>query len=230
MKLTRVTFTGIDFCTDLQRLSSISQRYPYVEFGILVSKDWKENGPRFPNPDIVWKLANVWSKHPFHLSLHLCGELAVFAAKGDFSRLEKMIAPHLLSIFERVQLNLDSKPLFNVLHHVSMPGKEVIVQMRSAGLCRQFLKGGQPEGMSFLLDSSGGRGIDTPVEIVDVPGVHVGYAGGIGPDNVGQKLGRLLSYPSDVEFWIDMETRVRTDEKFDLDKVEEVLSICESLK
>jgi len=83
--------------------------------------------------------------------------------------------------------------------------------------------------MSYLIDYSGGRGIESPLEVVNVPGVHVGYAGGIGPGNVGQKLRGLLTYPSDGEFWIDMETRVRTDEKFDLDKVEQVLKICDHI-
>lgn len=229
MKLTKVTFTGIDLWTDQQRLASISRQYPYAEFGLLMSKDWQENGPRFPNPDIVWKLANIWSSQPFHLSLHLCGEFAISAAKGDYSCLDTMIAPNLFSIFERVQLNLDSKPLFDILHHASLPGKEVIVQMRTAVLCRQFLEGGSPDGMSYLIDYSGGRGLDTPLEVVNVPGVHVGYAGGIGSGNVGQKLRGLLTYPSDGEFWIDMETRVRTDEKFDLDKVEQVLKICDHI-
>ncbi len=229
MKLTRVTFTGIDLWTDLQRLSDISQKHPYVEFGLLLSKDWQENGPRFPDPDIIWKLANIWSNQPFHLSLHLCGELAIAAAKGDYTILDTMIAPNLFSIFERVQLNLDSKPMFDVLHRMSKTDKEVIVQMRTAALCQQFLKGGSPDGMSYLIDFSGGRGLDTPVEVVNVSGIHVGYAGGIGPENVEAKLRTLLEYPSDGEFWIDMETRVRTEEKFDLDKVEEVLRICDNL-
>ena len=119
--------------------------------------------------------------------------------------------------------------MFDVLHRMPKTNKEVIVQMRTASLCKQFLEEGSPEGMSYLIDFSGGRGLDTPVEVVNVPGVHIGYAGGIGPGNVGQKLRSLLVYPSDGEFWIDMETRVRTDEKFDLDKVEGVLKICDHI-
>ena len=232
MKLTRVTFTGIDEWTDLQRLSSLSQKYPYAEFGLLVSKDWKENGPRFPNPDILWNLANIWSFHPFHLSCHLCGEVAMDAARGDWSYdtfAEAMKSPELITIFERVQLNIPSKSLFDCLHRFQKGRFEVIVQMQSASLCMQFLEDGCPDGMSYLLDASGGRGIDTPIEILSVPGVHIGYAGGIGPDNVEEKFRYLLDCSYDNEFWIDMETRVRTGEKFDLDKVEEVLRICDAV-
>jgi hypothetical protein len=58
----------------------------------------------------------------------------------------------------------------------------------------------------------------------------VGYAGGISPDNVEKKLRTLLEYDSDERFWIDMETRVRTeDEWLDLDKVERVLEICDPI-
>ena len=99
--------------------------------------------------------------------------------------------------------------------------------MNTPKLCRQYLSGGSPEKMSFLLDASGGRGIDTPINIVTSPGIHIGYAGGIGPDNVEMKLRKLLEYPSNESFWIDMETHVRTDDDWlDLDKVERVLEIC----
>ena len=229
MKLTKVTFTGIDSWTDLQRLASISKQYPYAEFAMLMSKDWAENGPRFPDPDIVWNLAKLWSCQTIPLSCHLCGSLAIEAAKGDYSFIEELVPSELFKIFSRVQYNLDSKPLFDVLHRISKTGKEVIVQMRTASLCKQFLEGGSPDGMSYLIDYSGGRGLDTPVEVVSVPGIHIGYAGGIGPDNVEDKLRTLLAYPSDGEFWIDMETRVRTDERFDLDKVENVLETCDRI-
>lgn len=230
MKLTRVTFTGIDLWTDLQRLASISQQYPYVEFGLLVSKDWQEKGPRFPHPDIIWSLARIWSAQPFHLSLHLCGELSIAVAKGNYSSLDALIPSNLFNIFERVQLNLDSKPLFDVLRLISMPDKEVIVQVRTAKLCKEFLAGGHPDGLSYLIDFSGGRGIDSPIEVVDVSGVHVGYAGGIDPENVSEKLRTLLSYPSDGEFWIDMETHVRDEnDVFSLDKVEHILQSCDAV-
>lgn len=232
MKLTRVTFTGIDEWTDLQRLSRLSQQYPYAEFGLLVSKNWTHNGPRFPNPAIIWKLANLWGQQPLSLACHLCGDLAIDAAHGDWSYdtfAEAMNEPGLIIIFERVQLNIDSKPFFDELHRFQKGRFEIIVQMQNDTLCRQFIEGGSPEGMSYLIDSSGGRGIDTPIEVVDAPDIHIGYAGGIGPENVEEKLRYLLQYPSEGKFWIDMESRVRTADRFDLDKVEEVLRICDTV-
>ena len=106
---------------------------------------------------------------------------------------------------------------------------EVIIQMHTPELCKQFLAGQHPRFTSYLLDASCGAGIDTPIEIVTSPGIHIGYAGGIGPDNVEGKLRTLLEHPTEDKFWIDMETRVRTDEWFDLDKVEQVLNICDHI-
>lgn len=59
MKLTKVTFTGIDEKTNLERLSKLQKEYPFAEFGILVSYDWKENGNRFPDPRILGNLRNM---------------------------------------------------------------------------------------------------------------------------------------------------------------------------
>ena len=92
--------------------------------------------------------------------------------------------------------------------------------MHTLHLCEQFLQGERPKFMSYLLDASGGAGIDTPIQII---------TGGIGPENVESKLRTLLEYDSDEYFWIDMETRVRTDEWLDLDKVEHVLKTCKTI-
>ena len=226
MKLTKVTFTGVDERTDLKRLARLQRAFPFAEFGFLISKDWRQNGNRFPNPNIMWNLANQWSQQPFSLSLHICGELAMEAAKGDWSYdtfSEAMNAPELITIFERVQLNVSSKQPLPYMG-------EVIVQMHTPELCEQFLNGERPSFMSYLLDASGGAGIDTPIRIVTAKNTHIGYAGGIGPENVESKLRTLLEYDSKEKFWIDMETRVRTkDEWLDLDKVEQVLEICNTV-
>jgi phosphoribosylanthranilate isomerase len=81
-----------------------------------------------------------------------------------------------------------------------------------------------------LLDASGGQGIDTPVEVAPAfSALKVGYAGGINPDNVAEKLTYLLEHVETGDFWIDMESGVRTNDWFDLDKVYTVLEICQSI-
>ena len=49
---------------------------------------------------------------------------------------------------------------------------------------------------------------------------HLGFAGGIGPDNV---LDVIRDIGPRDPYWIDMESGVRTDDKLDLAKVRRVL-------
>ena len=57
-------------------------------------------------------------------------------------------------------------------------------------------------------------------------GARVGYAGGIGPNNIDQALTFANQHP-DAPIWIDMERNVRTsDNWFDLDKVR---AVCEQV-
>lgn len=222
MELTKVTFTGIDEKTDLKKIADLQEEYPFAEFGVLVSYDWKENGRRFPDPVILDEL----EKFHLNLSVHFCGQSAIDIVKKRFKALELLNGKQ--RIFRRCQLNLRAADYLTHLRKLSpLPYiGEVIVQMHTPEACRQFLQGERPKFMSYLLDASGGTGTDTPIQIVTSPGVHIGYAGGIGPANVEEKLRTLLEHPTSDKFWIDMETRVRTDEWFDLEKIEKVLQIC----
>jgi len=204
----------------------LQKKYPFAEFGVLLSYDWKENGQRFPNPEILARL----EKQGLNLSAHFCGQAAIDLAIGKRFKVLEQLSSH-IRLFRRCQLNLRANGLFSNLRKLSpIPYiNEVIVQMHTPELCEQFLAGERPKHLSFLLDASGGAGIDTPIQILTSPGAHIGYAGGIGPDNVEGKLRTLLEYDSKEKFWIDMETRVRTEEWLDLDKVEQVLVICERL-
>jgi hypothetical protein len=55
-----------------------------------------------------------------------------------------------------------------------------------------------------------------------------GYAGGLGPDTLEEQLPRIFAAAGDARIWVDMETRVRTqdDEFLDMQKVRRCLEIC----
>jgi phosphoribosylanthranilate isomerase len=56
----------------------------------------------------------------------------------------------------------------------------------------------------------------------------MGFAGGLGPDNIAE-LARYVTESmgdSDGPTWLDMESGVRTDDRLDLAKVRAVLEIC----
>lgn len=230
MKLRHITFTGVDEKTDINRLKEIIKKYPIAEFGVLTSYHWQENGNRYPNPHLFEKLVNITP----HLSLHLCGKIAHDAAYGLWPRINEHVefcAP----IFRRIQLNIAERT-DNPIHCYSAPfgHQELIIQARDAKNCsvyartRAYYADTRNNFISMLLDASGGRGVDTPLEVFQSRN-KIGYAGGFNPDNVADKLSFLMEHVKNGSFWIDMESGVRTNDWFDLDKVEKVLEICEPL-
>ena len=234
MRLKHITFTGIDERTDIKALKEIQQRWPIVEFGVLTSYHWQENGNRYPNPEWIEKLYNK----NLRLSLHLCGSVAHDAAIGDWNKVDEKLTRDWLTLFKRVQLNVAGQK--NNPHFCWIPlviGQELIVQQKAQNdislydaTVKKWTERPYPhrDTISVLLDSSGGRGIDTGIKVMPSSG-KVGYAGGINPDNVGEKLSYLLENVKQGDFWIDMESGVRTDDWFDLDKVIKVMEICEPI-
>ena len=230
MKLTSITFTGIDEKTDLSRVESIQEQYPYVEWGVLLSYHWNENGNRYPSPKLIEKL----EYKGLRLSAHICGSMAKDIVIN--CETEKMLETinYNFDLFRRCQMNVNTCALFRELRTMRPFDRmldEVILQMSNSSTLDSFLRYVEvpTPRISYLIEGSGGRGIDCDITVFDNPDLHIGYAGGINPENVGPKLMKLLEHPSYGKFWIDMETGVRTDDWLDLDKVEKVLEICDPI-
>lgn len=225
MRLKHITFTGIDAKTDIKRLQEIIELYPIAEFGVLTSYHWQENGNRYPDPSMFSSLLKVTP----HLSLHLCGKIAHDAACGLWQRVDEHVE-FCLPIFRRIQLNIGNR-LDNPKRCCRAPfgHQEVIIQVGNARGIDIYnnTRDGSPF-ITMLLDASGGRGIETPLEVF--PTRHkIGYAGGFNPDNVADRLSFLMENVETGTFWIDMESGVRTNDWFDLDKVVRVLEICQPI-
>lgn len=225
--LKHITFTGIGTDTDFKALREIQNEFPHIEWGVLMSRNWEKNGPRYFNPDRLYDLK--FMELNLNLSCHVCGSVAREALKNNWEPMKQLTHYH-YDIFQRCQLNIGStdptpktpflrKPLFL---------KELIIQQKSENDLLAFDTIIDRSNMSVLLDASGGRGIDTPFKPFHRLGLKVGYAGGLTPNNVGDKLYHLLR-EVDGDFWIDMESGVRTDEQFDLLKVNKVLCICKEV-
>ena len=78
-----------------------------------------------------------------------------------------------------------------------------------------------------LWDNSGGIGrvldiVAPPEDFRYTPG----YSGGINPNNVAEVIGKIEALNLKQDYWIDMETGVRTEDWFDLDKCEAVAKIA----
>jgi len=69
----------------------------------------------------------------------------------------------------------------------------------------------------YLLDQSAGRGI-LPHYWSDVYSNIKGFAGGLSPENLDGQLPAIQSVGGD-RWWCDMESGLRTDDWFDLDKM-----------
>lgn len=224
MKLTRITITGADDAVDHEELLALSAEFPWVEWGILRGGKDRQGTPRFPIPRWVSRFDELVleSQTPVSWALHLCGEPARHAMAGSpvmFAALKSMTA-------QRVQLNGFSRYRLPMLALAQLlPGVEFILQtadLQSEHHAVELEK--LHPNVTHLLDASGGRGQYGVWAERNDP--RVGYAGGIGPDNVVETLTYLLAYQAEQTFWIDMESGVRTGDRLDLDKVRRVLELA----
>lgn len=223
MALTRVTITGADDSVNPAALADFSSAFPFVEWGILLPLK-RIGEPRYPSLSWRVRLGKLNKIPP--LSLHLCGEVARDVLAGDTDMLGALGEE-----YARIQVN-GWAPSSEFRHLVCHEAREFILQVRGA----EFLQAAADEAaaitaemdpqfvngtVSALWDCSGGRGIE-PFSWPRAPlGLRLGYAGGITPDNVLDVLSAIG--PVSHDFWIDMESGVRTDERFDVDKVWRVL-------
>ena len=253
MNIGYVTITGADDKTEIMDLLDLSARYPFVEWGILFSQS-KSGVARYPSLDWVNELKSLAAAFAakrgvggsINLSSHLCGKwVSDVLERGEvtFYRDESMF-----QLFQRAQLNCYKERLKEM---VASPnfwkaalrlGKPILLGGNYNNIeldvrkCAQF-------NVSALFDSSGGHGKTSssyrppftyehsdPEKRIHTQNVmFCGYAGGLGPDNIEEELDKIAKVAGSNQFWIDMESRVRTVEGskdiLDLGKVEKVLEI-----
>ena len=191
-----VTFTGLDEKADLDRCADLSTRYP-IEWGVLFSGRLGKR--RYPSLDVRMRIEST----ELRLAAHLCGEVARSMQSGEKLPLAR---------YGRVQVNARQYEIEALARQSATMDRRLILQWR------QDVFPDQRE-FDWLLDRSGGRGVlETVFPKPRRPDQLVGYAGGINPDNVSSVLSAIHAH----NFWIDMETGVRTDDWLDLDKCEAV--------
>lgn len=243
MKLTGVTLTGADTTVDPQWLIDIAVEFPFVEWGILIGSNNRDRfgAPRFPTFKwIEWLSQRIDVAPHVNLSLHVCGQplRSMLAGQYGFSQ---EIAP-LVPMFQRWQLNFHGQPVsrdeansLGAVLTARLGNAEAIVQLDSQNdwILDQFLRDGIKA--SGLYDTSHGAGI-LPSEWPKAnPNWKVGYAGGIGPANVVEAIDAITPAAGGQEFWIDMETKLRSDsghgdrDFFDMKKCRRVLEECAAI-
>lgn len=198
-----ITFTGADDRTCTNWMRNLASKYP-IEWGVLFSPSRQGTDNRYPGGDKQSELA--WSG--LRLAAHLCGGHARYVmGDGDKTRI-----PVDLGYWKRVQVNHANPDASRIAKFCHGWGTKGIGQHRNGPFPADA-------GVEWLFDTSGGRGT-APAAWPAHPGIgRVGYAGGINPANV---LDVLRAINCNGPYWIDMETGVRTDDWFDLDKCEQV--------
>lgn len=225
--LIRVTITGADDQVDPRALVELSARFPFVEWGILLSTS-RAGQPRYPTEEWIWSLARATGRRPVHLAAHFCGACARETLSG--ARNWSLEVP--LSV-DRIQLNgyEELTPAFcgMVSSATCDAGPEYILQARtSSGLETAMRDRRRIRRGSILIDPSGGRGLDAHAlwAAVERGEEWIGFAGGITPANVVEAIS-FLDERRSGPFWIDMESGVRVDDRFDLGLVNQVLEAAE---
>lgn len=231
--ITKVTITGADQSIHPQALADLSGDFPFVEWGILVSRK-QSSGPRFPSAGWILELAAVKNEFnlnhpglPMQLSMHLCGAYVREFLKGDFHFWDNLPA----HLFERVQLNTHGEPHtwspFRVAHFIASHSRhEFIFQYDNVN---HVVTAYELDKVSALYDLSHGAGILPEFWPLPLKNCKYGYAGGLGPHNLKEQMEEINQVSGNEEVWIDMETQVRSGsslEKFDLDKVHRCLEIA----
>lgn len=223
MKINKVTITGADNKTNGFDLLKLQNQYPFVEWGILFSKN-KEGQQRYPTLAGI----NMLFSDELNLSAHFCGW---FSREVLENRNYELIT-QLSSRFKRVQLNFNFRKTKGVHlgylldYAVEHLERSIILQYNNGNkpYLDEFMINELPPNIHFLYDGSGGRGVEINQILEPIGKQYTGYSGGLGPENV-EEVSRMISeFENESEVWIDMENGVRTDNELDLEKVKSVLN------
>jgi phosphoribosylanthranilate isomerase len=240
MKLERVTITGADDKVSYNDIIEITNKFPFVEWGILFSES-RVGTPRYPTLEWVNGLMKTISENKLNikLSAHLCGAYTVeFLTTGLLTKAFNNIKDVMMGpIFGRYQMNFNStkNKACNDFHEsFGRNQTKIILQYNKSNseLCEKIISDySYNPNIHFLYDGSGGRGVLPDQWKAPIPNHFTGYAGGLNPDNLQQALiniqkSAFSTSPKENKIWIDTETGVRTDDDdLDLQKVIKFLEI-----
>jgi len=224
-----VTVTGADDSIRPEDLIPIAQEFPFVEFGVLLSK--KQQGRnRFPSEEWLDKLAalKLVQKENLTLSGHICGRWVKELCLGETNFFEDFGPTW--GMFNRFQLNfhaephpVDQKKLAGIIRQC-FALRPVIFQLDDVNDNLFYAMLWQARSILSLFDVSHGAGI-LPKSWPRQVDQYCGYAGGLSPDNLAGEMERIVRVTIG-QIWIDAETRLRSDNDklFDLAKVRRFLA------
>lgn len=237
MRLQTVTITGADDSADPEALVALSREFPFVEWAILVSAKRAGHG-RFPSGLWLRRFARVAHQHRLKCSLHLCGQFVRDLLIGVTSFLSDDSVATMFLVCQRIQINTHGEPAAwdapsMAKIFLSWLDRQVIQQvdgLHGLRIMEDVLA--DFANVVPLFDLSHGAGVlpgkwpRPEFHSNDVDFMLHGYAGGLGPENLAEQIPLIGAASEGAPFWIDMETKVRTDGRFDLAKVRRCLEIA----
>jgi hypothetical protein len=210
------TLTGVDAWTSLGEIMALSREFPFVEWGFLLYEGRNEGRYSAP-PKLALQLEHV--SREVRTALHICGPTSVsqyLKGEGFAADLAKMVG--------RVQINLclSEGNVGQLGERITWSNRPVIIQ-HNRGNAR--LWGKLPGSQYTLFDGSGGKGVLPETWPAPISGQPFGYAGGLSPENILTELPRMAeaSQGGAAWQWIDMEGRLRVEDRFSLPLCRRVL-------
>lgn len=250
--LNRVTITGADDSVNPRYLLEISQEFPWVEWGILLSKN-QQNTKRFPSKEWVeylgqqirrFKNDKRFNNVNANFSGHLCGSWLRQLLISNKPEIFNNWVSKYFYLFDRVQFNWHGEPqtinweIFkNNIEKIYLQ-RQIIFQIDQVNN-NLFLEAENKFSLGVIIpfyDLSHGTGIlpDSWPKNIGTS-IFYGYGGGLTPYNLDEELEKIEQVlTSNSSVWIDVETGVRGnsyhsigDELFNLHKVWKFLKIAE---
>ena len=199
-----VTFTGVDRSELLPGMLELAAKYP-IEWGILLDPD-QEDKALFPAGNERNKILSS----ALRFSVHVCGEPAQDIAGGREPNID-------LKGFSRLQLNhsregSDDKVISNAYNYCIRHGLRLALQCQG-----DFPRDTRADWLFDVSFGTGTKVTECPVVNHDHP--FCGFSGGLSPETINASL---TMFHAETDYWIDMESGVRTDGLFDLEKCERV--------
>jgi len=243
MKISYLTLTGADDKIDPLALAKLSDQYPFIEWAILIS-DQREGTSRYPTKE--WRNEFYKALPNSNKAAHLCGKEVLSRLVAEDAQLTAE-----LNEYQRVQLNFNAKHMdesilkglirctaSGIYHHNSGVGTQFITQYNESNqditLLFNHANRNNPDIHGILFDASGGLGKSPDAWPKPFTNKLCGYAGGLGPDNIVDELNNIRTTvgtqfgAEHTNLWIDMESKLRTNEDFDLAKAHEVAAKVKS--
>jgi hypothetical protein len=244
----RVTITGADDSVDPNELAALSKRFPFVEWGILLSAR-AEGTNRFPSRKWIDRLSDLWwemlgdaerrnaagniNNDVLTLSGHVCGRWVREICGGMWTVADSLGKS--FDMFSRIQLNfhaevhkLDRKKFIEGFDDERLYFRQFIFQLDDVNNDILDMAREADIDAVALFDTSGGIG-RLPEKWPAARDFYCGYAGGLSPENLTIQLEAIEKVCGQGPIWIDVETHVRSDNdsQFDLDKVTKFLETAE---